>query len=80
MRVVKDIRCYPQRIPPNLRYIDRKKVRAATVKINKIGKLKQVLKQTQNYAGNIIVKMVGYKNKEMTANRTLEKQKALRKE
>ena len=36
MRVVKEIRHDPERIPSNLRYIDRKKVGAATVKINKI--------------------------------------------
>ena len=36
MRVVKEIRYDPERIPPNLRYTDRKKVRAATAKINKI--------------------------------------------
>ena len=36
MRVVKAIRFDPERIPPNLRYIDRKKIRAATVKINEI--------------------------------------------
>ena len=36
MRVAKEIRHDPERIPPNLRYIDRKKVREATVKINKI--------------------------------------------
>ena len=36
MRVVKEIRFDPERIPPNLRYIDRKKIRAATVKINEI--------------------------------------------
>ena len=36
MRVVKKIRFDPERIPPNLRYIDSKKVRAATVKINEI--------------------------------------------
>ena len=35
MRVVKEIRCDRERIPSNLRYIDRKNVRAATVKINK---------------------------------------------
>ena len=39
MRVVKEIRCDPERIPPNLRYTDRKKVRAATAKINKIASL-----------------------------------------
>ena len=36
MRVVKEVRYDLERIPPNLRYIDKKKVRAATVKINKI--------------------------------------------
>ena len=35
MRVAKEIRCDPERRSPNLRYIDRK-VRAATMKINKI--------------------------------------------
>ena len=30
MRVAKEIRCDPERSSPNLRYIDRKKVRAAT--------------------------------------------------
>ena len=39
MRVVKEIRYDPERIPPNLRYTDRKKVRAATAKINKIASL-----------------------------------------
>ena len=36
MRVVKEIRYDPEKVPPNLRYIDRKKVRTATMKINKI--------------------------------------------
>ena len=36
MRVVKEIGYDPERIPPNLRYSDRRKVRAASVKINKI--------------------------------------------
>ena len=36
MRVMKEVRYDLERIPPNLRYIDKKKVRAATVKINKI--------------------------------------------
>ena len=36
MRVMKEVRYDLERIPPNLRYIDQKKVRAATVKINKI--------------------------------------------
>ena len=36
MRVVKEIRYDPERIQPNLRYTDRKKVSAATMKINEI--------------------------------------------
>ena len=36
MRALKENRCNPERIPPDLRYIDRKKVRAATVNTNKI--------------------------------------------
>ena len=52
MRVVKEIRYYPEGIPSNLRYIDRKKVRTTTVKINKIVsliKMKQLQKQIQYY-------------------------------
>ena len=36
MRVAKEIRYGPERIQPNLRYIDETKVRAAIVKINKL--------------------------------------------
>ena len=52
MRVVKEIRYDPERIPSKLRYIDRKKVRTTTVKINKIVsliKMKQLQKQIQYY-------------------------------
>ena len=52
MRVVKEIRYDPERIPSNLRYIDRKKVRTTTVKIKKIVsliKMKQLQKQIQYY-------------------------------
>ena len=92
MRVVKEIRFDPERIPPNLRYIDRKKVRAATVNINKIVSLikTETITETNSAlrsAGNIVAEMVGYKNKEMTGDRQpnwrrriLEKQKVLRKE
>ena len=74
MRVVKEIRYEPERIPPNLRYIDRKKVRAATMKINKIVSLikTETITETNSLlraAGNIVAEMVGYKNKEMTGNR-----------
>ena len=71
---MKEIRYPPGRIPPNLRYIDRKKVRAATVKITKIESLIKSEKITETdsvlrAAGNIVAEMVGYKNKEMTENR-----------
>ena len=36
LRVMKEVRYDLEIIPPNLRYIDQKKVKAATVKINKI--------------------------------------------
>ena len=90
--MVKEIRYGPGRIPPNLRYIDRKKVRAATVKITKIESLIKSEKITETNsvlraAGNIVAEMVGYKNKEMTENRQpnwqrriLGKQEVLRKE
>ena len=92
MRVAKEIRYDPERIPPNLRYIDRKKVREATVKINKIVSLikTETITETNSVlraAGNVAAEIVGYRNKEMTGDRQpnwgrriLEKQKVLRKE
>ena len=92
MRVAKEIRYDPGRIPPNLRYTDMKKVREATVKINKIVSLikTETITETNSAlrsAGNIVAEMVGYKNKEMTGDRQpnwrrriLVKQKVLRKE
>ena len=86
MRVVKEIRYDPERILPNLRYTDREKVRAATVKISKIASLIKIETVTETNsvlraAGNIVAKTVGYKNEEMAGNRqpnwrrrTLEKQ------
>ena len=86
---VKDIRYDPERILPNLRYIDRKNVRAATVKINKIISLikTETITETNSVlraAGNFVAEMVGYKNKEMAGDRQLnwrrrilEKQKEL---
>ena len=66
MRVVKEIRFDPERIPPNLRYIDRKKVRAATVKINEIVYLIKTETITEKNsvlraAENIVAEMVGTK-------------------
>ena len=92
MRLAKKIIYDPEIIPPNLRYIDRKKVRAATVKINKILPLIKAETITEansvlRAAGNIVAEMGGYRNKEMTGDRQpnwrrriLEKQKVLRKE
>ena len=91
MRLVKEIRYHPERISPNLKYIDRKKVRAATVKINKIVSLikTETITETNSVlraAGNVAAEMMSYKNKEMTGDRQrnwerriLEKQKVLRK-
>ena len=66
MRVVKETRFDPERIPPNLRYIDRKKVRAATVKINEIVYLIKTETITEKNsvlraAENIVAEMVGTK-------------------
>ena len=82
MRVVKKIRCNPGKIPTNLRYNDRKKVRAATVMINKL-----VYPIKTETSGNVVAEMVGYRKTEMTENRQpnwgrkiLEKHMVLRKE
>ena len=92
MRVAKEIRYDPERIPPNLRYNDRKKVREATVKINKIVSFikTETITETNSVlcaVGNVVAQMVGYKNKEMTGDRQpnwprriLEKYKVLRKD
>ena len=74
MRVAKEIRYDPERIPPNLRYNDRKKVREATVKINKIVSFikTETITETNSVlraVGNVVAQMVGYKNKEMTGDR-----------
>ena len=89
MRVMKEVRYDLERIPPNLRYIDKKKVRAATVKINKIVSLikTETITETNSVlraVGSIFAEMVGYKNKKMTGDRQpnwrrriLEKQKVI---
>ena len=68
MRVAKEIRYDPGRIPPNLRYTDMKKVREATVKINKIVSLIKTETITETISvlrptDNVVAEMVGYKNK-----------------
>ena len=92
MRVAKEIRYDPGRIPPNLRYTDMKKVREATVKINKIVSLikTETITETNSVlraADNVVAEVVGYKNREMAGDRKpnwqrkiLEKQNELRKE
>ena len=50
MRKVKVIRYYPERIPPNPRNFDSKKVRAATVKINKVVSLIKAKTITETYS------------------------------
>ena len=52
MRLMKEIRYDPERIPPYLRYIDRKKVREATVNINEIVsliKIETITETTEYY-------------------------------
>ena len=66
MRVVKEIRLDLERILPNLRYIDREKVRPATMKINKIVSLLKTETITEvssvlRAAGNNFAEMVDYK-------------------
>ena len=91
MRVAKEIRCDPERSSPNLRYIDRKKVRAATMMINKIVSLIKTETTTETNSAlraayNIDAEMVGYKNKMAgdrqpnLRRRILGEQKVLRKE
>ena len=74
MRVAKEIRYDPERIPPSLRYIDRKKVREATVKINKVVAFIKIETITETNSvlrvvRNVVAEIVGYKNKEMTGDR-----------
>ena len=76
MRVVKEIRYDPERIPPNLKYIVGKKVRKTTVKINKIVshiKTENIteINSVLRAADNVVAEMVGHKNKEMTGDRQI---------
>ena len=91
MKAAKEIRYDPERVPPNLRHINRKKVREATVRINKIVSLIKTETVTEansvlHAVGNVVAEMAGYKNKEMTGDRhpnwrrrILEKQKVFHK-
>ena len=91
-KVLNEIRQNPEKIPPNLRYNDRKKVRAATMKVNKVIALIRTESITERNivlraVGNVVAEMVGHKTMNPKENRTphwkrriLEKQKALRKD
>ena len=91
-KVLIEIRQNPEKIPPNLRYNDRKMVKAATMKVNKVIALIRTESITETNivlraAGNVVAEMVGHKTRNPKENRTphwrrriLEKQKALRKD
>ena len=91
-KTLNEIRQNPEKIPPNLRYNDRMKVRAVTMKVNKAIDLIRTESITETNivlraAGNVADEMVGHKTMNLKKNRTLnwrrrilEKQKALRKD
>ena len=92
-KVLNEIRQNSKKIAPNLRYNDRNKVIAATMKvINKVIALirTESIMETNivlRAAGNVVAEMVGHKTRNPKENRTphwrrriLEKQKALRKD
>ena len=90
-KVFNESRQNPEKIPPNLRYNDRKKVKAVTVKVMKVIALIRTESITETNivlraAGNVVPEMAGHKTMNPKENRTphwrrriLEKQKALRK-
>ena len=89
-KVLNEIRQNPEKILPNLRYNDRKKVKAVTMKVNKVIALIRTESITETNivlraAGNVVAEMVGHKTRNPKENRTphwrrriLEKQKELR--
>ena len=91
-KVLNEIRQNPEKILPNLRYNDRKKVKATTMKVNNVIALIRTESITETNivlraAGNVVAEMVGHKTRNPKENRTphwrrriLEKQKALRKD
>ncbi|XP_037787453.1 uncharacterized protein LOC119583012 [Penaeus monodon] len=88
-KVLNEIRENPDKIPPNPRYNDRRKVKAATMKVNKVIALIRTESITETNivlraAGNVVAEMVGHKIMNPKESRTphwririLEKQKAL---
>ena len=91
-KVLNKIKQNPEKIPPNLRYNDRKKVKATTMKVNKVIALIRTESITETNivlraAGNDVAEIVGHKTMNPKGNRApqwrrriLEKQKALRKD
>ena len=74
-KVLNEIRQNPEKIPPNLRYNDRKKVKAATMKVNKVIALIRTESITETnivlrVAGNVVAEMVGHKTRNPKENRT----------
>ena len=90
--MINNIRNNPDKNPPNLRYIERKKVKVATNKINKVISIITTENITETNtlikaAANCVVDMVEYKQRETNdkrephwRRRILEKQKKLRKD
>ena len=73
-KILNDIRQNPEKIPPNLRYNDRKKVKAATMKVNKVIALirTESIAETNivlRVAGNVAAEMVGHKTRNPKENR-----------
>ena len=91
-KVLNEIRQNPEKVPPNLRYNDSKKVKAATMKVNKVIALIRTESITETNivlraAGNVVAEMVGHKTRNPKGSTTphwrrriLEKQKAQRKD
>ena len=74
-KVLNEIRQNPEKILQNLRYNDRKKVKAATMKVKKVIALIRTESITETNivlwaAGNVVAEMVGYKTRNPKENRT----------
>ena len=91
-QVLNKIRQNPEKNPPNLRYSDRKKVKSATAKVNKVLPLIRTnsIMETNTVlkaAGNVVSELVDYKDIQKKEDKTpywrrriLEKQKLTRKD
>ena len=77
-KVLNEVRKNPEKIPPNLRCNDRKKVKSATMKVNKVIALIRTESITETNivlraAGNVVAEMVGHKTRNPKENRTFWK-------